>query len=393
MKKIATILLLMLATAIASTAAKAQNVNIPQGKTVTLPCKLNSVSYGVDPTGTTFLLSYDMQSQEITLRIALERGEADHLWIPSKSYDDQMLKEAVDSKLSGKVSMDKAFKRVAVFGISPVFEYKNCKPVATKAVDIKEELYGRKDTALFRFTVDDPHSTVALTLRSLTPVKTTETASGRTRYTFMYVADKINLEITVPTDPCEEDATLMAANIINTMADTLQAATEKMSQASKQHIRKDCLAQKRRMDEELLPRVDTLRTWYASLGIRCATTEAAMGLVDSIITVATDMQCPKAAPRILVPPTPPTDPEPPLMSRPIKEIVMAIKKHAEGVDKCIDNIRNNKDVDKNRTNGKRRISEANKYIDSLDDKAKEDPQVKSAIKMFESAVKSFRRFQ
>ena len=346
----------MLAIICASKVAKAQTIAIPQGQTIRQTYKLNASNYTVDPININLLLSYDMALQEITLRITLERGNADHLWIPLRSYDDQMLNQAIKQNLNGKVSLNKPFKHQIVFGLTSAFECINCKPVATTTDGIKQELYGRKDTALFRFHVTEPHANVCISMRTCVPVQTTETASGKIRYTFLYLPDKCSLTLSVPTDPCED-------SIIAILSDSIT------------------------------PCLDSLRAWYSSLGASCEIPEQLFRITDSIFTEAKSMQCPKAPTPMRVVVTPPEQEEVYPPKKPVNQIAMEIKKHAEALDKCINNIRNNKEVEKNRTEGGRICTAAQKYIDKLDEKSKEDTQVKSAIKRYESAARSFRKFK
>lgn len=394
MRKIATICALVLAMCGIVKMAQAQTINITQGETVRQSCKLNASAYTVDPMGTTLLISYDMDAQEITLRMALERGIADHLWIPLKNYDDQMLEQAIKQNLNGKMSMNKPFKHQIVFGLTSAFECVNCKPIATTANGIKQELYGRKDTAVFRFHVTDPHASVGITIRTCVPVQTTETASGKIRYTFLYVPDKISLKLNVPTDPCEEPAIAVLCDSIKVFIDTMNNANDELDRTVKQRKRGECIQCKRKVEEIYTPRLDTLRAWYATFGASCDAVESLLLVADSLMTEATSIQCPKSQPPVRVggvTPPEPVDPVPP--KKPVNQIAMEIRKHAEALDKCINNIRNNKEVEKNRTEGGRICAAAQKYIDKIDDKSKDDPQVKSAVKRYESAARSFRKFK
>lgn len=381
----------MLAVVCAGKVAKAQTIAIPQGQTVRETYKLNASNYTVDPVNINMMLSYDMALQEITLRITLERGNADHLWIPLKSYDEQMLSQAIKQNLNGKVSLNKPFKHQIVFGLTSAFECINCKPVA--ANETRQELYGRKDTASFRFHVTEPHAPVSITMRTCVPVQTTETASGKMRYTFLYLPDKCSLTLTVPTDPCEDSAIAVLSDSIKVFNDTLSAVNERLAIAIKQHKRGECIQHKRKLDEVYTPCLDSLRAWYSSIGASCETPEELFHITDSIFTEAKTMQCPKASTpmRVVVPPPEQEEVYPP--KKPVNQIAMEIKKHAEALDKCINNIRNDKDVEKNRTEGGRICTAAQKYIDKLDEKSKEDSQVKSAIKRYESAARSFRKFK
>ena len=383
----------MLAIICASKVAKAQTIAIPQGQTIRQTYKLNASNYTVDPININLLLSYDMALQEITLRITLERGNADHLWIPLRSYDDQMLNQAIKQNLNGKVSLNKPFRHQIVFGLTSAFECINCKPVATTTDGIKQELYGRKDTALFRFHVTEPHANVCISMRTCVPVQTTETASGKIRYTFLYLPDKCSLTLSVPTDPCEDSIIAILSDSIKVFNDTMSSANERLASAIKQHKRSECIQHKRKLDEVYTPCLDSLRAWYSSLGASCEIPEQLFRITDSIFTEAKSMQCPKAPTPMRVVVTPPEQEEVYPPKKPVNQIAMEIKKHAEALDKCINNIRNNKEVEKNRTEGGRICTAAQKYIDKLDEKSKEDTQVKSAIKRYESAARSFRKFK
>lgn len=383
----------MLAIICASKVAKAQTITIPQGQTVRQTYKLNASNYTVDPVNINLLLSYDMALQEITLRITLERGNADHLWIPLRSYDDQMLNQAIKQNLNGKVSLNKPFKHQIVFGLTSAFECINCKPIATTTDGIKQELYGRKDTALFRFHVTEPHANVCISMRTCVPVQTTETASGKIRYTFLYLPDKCSLTLSVPTDPCEDSIIAILSDSIKVFNDTMSSANERLASAIKQHKRSECIQHKRKLDEVYTPCLDSLRSWYSSIGASCETPEELFHITDSIFSKAKTMQCPKAPTPVRVVATQPEPEEVYPPKKPVNQIAMEIKKHAEALDKCINNIRNNKEVEKNRTEGGRICTAAQKYIDKLDEKSKEDTQVKSAIKRYESAARSFRKFK
>ena len=230
-------------------------------------------------------------------------------------------------------------------------------------------------------------------MRTCVPVQTTETASGKIRYTFLYLPDKCSLTLSVPTDPCEDSIIAILSDNIKVFNDTMSSANERLASAIKQHKRSECIQHKRKLDEVYTPCLDSLRAWYSSIGASCETPEGLFHITDSIFTEAKTMQCPKVPTPVRVVATQPETEEVYPPKKPVNQIAMEIKKHAEALDKCINNIRNNKEVEKNRTEGGRICTAAQKYIDKLDEKSKEDSQVKSAIKRYESAARSFRKFK
>lgn len=390
MKTIVSLCTIALAALSMNFAANAQTVTIPYGETVEQTIKLKSSDYTVGATNVKAFFSYDMDEQELTLRMVLERGENDHLWMPLRSYDDDMLNQEVKQTLRGKMSMARPFKHKMVFGVQSTFECANCDLVKTEKPGIAKELFSRKDTATYRFHVKDPHSPVSITLRSCTPVQTLERPSGKMQYTFQYIADKVTLNIEVPIDPCRDEQIIALTDAASNLKDYVDATSTELAQAVKYKKREECLEKKQMIEEDYRSQYDSLQAWYNNMTLSCLMTDELMHAIDSTIAVATEQQCPQkaaASKHETMVVTPPEDYTPP---KPANKIASDIKLYAETLDKCVTNIRNDKNANEEKQKGNNIMKRAKSYIDKLSDKQKEDPQIIRAIKMFEYAEKTFK---
>ena len=376
--------------------ANAQVVSIPSEGRVEQSYQLKSSEYDVDPAKLNMTFSYDIDIQEITLVLKLNRGSYEMLWLPTKSYDDQLLKRAVSQNLRGKLKMMRPFKSKITFGLAPTFDYYNCEMVSTAKNGISEELIGVKDSMVLRLRVADPKRPVRLTMRSATPVQTLETPSGKMKYIFRYVADKLAVDMMVPepiVDPCDLDETMALFDTVKHFYDTINKGFERVSNSIDQRKGKDCLRFKNQFEEEYAEQYRALQAEYVSMPDKCEIIGDVLMSIGSTFEIVNEMQCPrikgsKPDTIVLPPPPPPGDPEPPVSS---SSRAKELKNYANQLNECVNAIRSGRDVEKYKRKGRGVMAQADSTIKSLTDKEKENPQVKDAIYVYEKAKVGFQK--
>lgn len=377
--------------------ANAQIVSIPLEGRVEQSYQLKSSEYDVDPAKLNVTFSYDVDIQEITLVLKLNRGSYEMLWLPTKSYDDQLLKRAVTQSLRGKLKMMRPFKRKITFGLAPTFDYYNCEKVSSAGNGIADELLGVRDSMVMRFRVADPKRPVRLTLRSASPVQTIETPSGKMKYIFRYVADKLVVEMVVPeppVDPCDLDESVALFDTVKHFYDTINNGFERVSNAIDQRKRKDCLRFKNQFEEEYAEQYRALQAEYESMPDKCEIIGEVLMSIGSTFEIVNEMQCPRKTqpPKhdtlVSPPPPPPGDLEPPVSS---SSLAKELKGYANQLNDCVNAIRSGKDVKKSKGKGKDIMGKADVVISGLTDKEKENPQVKDAIYVYKKAKEGFQK--
>jgi len=378
--------------------ANAQVVSIPSEGRVEQSYQLKSSEYDVDPAKLNMTFSYDIDIQEITLVLKLNRGSYEMLWLPMKSYDDQLLKRAVSQSLRGKLKMMRPFKSKITFGLAPTFVYYNCEMVSAASNGISEELIGVKDSMVLRFHVADPKRPVRLTLRSATPVQTLETPSGKMKYIFRYVADRLAVDMVVPepiVDPCDLDETLALFDTVKHFYDTINKGFERVSNSIDQRKRKDCLRFKNQFEEEYAEQYRVLQAEYVSMPDKCEIIGEVLMSIGATFEIVNEMQCPKAPPpprrdttiTVTQPLTPIGDPEIGGSSSRAKKL----KSYANQLNDCVNAIRSGRDVQRYKRKGNGIMKDAELVISSLTDNEKEKKQVKDAIYVYEKAKVGFQK--
>lgn len=379
--------------------ANAQVVSIPSEGRVEQSYQLKSSEYDVDPAKLNMTFSYDIDIQEITLVLKLNRGSYEMLWLPTKSYDDQLLKRAVSQNLRGKLKMMRPFKSKITFGLAPTFDYYNCEMVSAASNDIAEELLGVRDSMVMRFRVVDPKRPVRLTMRSATPVQTIETPSGKMKYIFRYVADKLAVDMVVPepiVDPCDRDETLALFDTVKQFYDTINKGFERVSNSIDQRKRKDCVRFKNQFEEEYAEQYRALQAEYESMPEKCEIIGEVLMSIGSTFEIVDGMQCPRPTRKVEKtdtiikgdPPLPPIgDPLPPSSN----SLAKVLKDYANRLNDCVNAIRSGRDVKKNKEKGRGIMASADAKISGMTDKEKENPQVKDAIYVYEKAKVGFQK--
>ena len=368
----------------------AQVISLPLDGQVEQSFQLKSPE-NANPAKLNMTFSYDVTNQEITIICKLNKGLYDMLWLPMKSYDDLTFKRAVNQSLHGKLKMLRPFKNKLTFGLVSAFDYYNCELVSTVRGGISEELLGVKDSMVMRLRVLNPQRTVRLTLRSAAPVQTEETPSGKLKYIFMYIADKMTIEMTVPeepVDPCDENQNLVLFDTVKHFYDTINKGFELITNSIDQKKWKECYKNKHRFENEYAEQLQELRTRYDDLPIKCTIINEVLESIGSTFEIIEDMQCPRMPkPR----PEPIKDTIAPPTTQVIGQLAKTIKSYADELNMCINSIRIGRDVKKNKDKGKNIMAKADATISDIPDSQKDNPSLREAVKSYELAKESFKK--
>jgi len=364
----------------------AQVITIHDGEKIEQAYQLKSSEYEVDPAKINMAFSYDMDLQELMVKVSLNKGSYDMLWIPLRSYDEQMLKDAVGQKLNGKAKLEKPLSRKIVFGLGSTFDCRNCELLTTTSGSIADELHKVKDTAVYRFRVIDPQEIVRIVLCSAVPVQSYEMPSGNVKYMFKYVADRVAMDLRVPSDPCKMEANVALLDSVNLFYNAISVEIEKMQKAINENKREDCLDCKDELKKKYEAEYDKLKAQYDSMPKRCEQIDTVLKNIASIYKEkAEELECPKHIGKpggggTVVPPDPPLK---------VGQTAKEIKKLADGLTRCTNAIRSGREVKKNKELARQFMAKAGAIMNSLSEEEKGKQQVQDAVKLYKLAEKGY----
>lgn len=341
------------------------------------------------------VLLYDMASRDLTVQIIPKKGSYDRVFIPMKTYEMLDLKEVVRTGLNGKAKFERAFKSGMPFEVGPAVTVSGASVAEEVKTDIKSDMRAVDDALVLHYRVDSPDRPVILKLRGFTAVSMLETASGKNKYIFDYMADDSQFEIIVPVDPCKTEKIISIQSSTKALYDEALASHTELSKAAGMKEKEKCQACKEMFDNDYRNRLKELKSEYRQAGVTCSIVDRYIKEIEIAIHDADTISCPRSGERRAES----RERRAERGERKVEKgeqktetptnVAKIINDDVKKLDRLVDRIGAGKDVANAKREGLVIISQVEERIKLLDDKTKNKADVRSAIKSFGSTRKAF----
>lgn len=328
-------------------------------------------------------ISYDMISRELTMVLKPKIGYYDAILIPMHRYNQVTLNRNTRNGLGGKYAETKQMKKMMAFGLEPAFVCDNCEFFEANNFGISQEMYNRSSNEqTYHFKVKDPQNPVSIKIRNVVPVKTQVTAMGKMKYIYQFIAEDVELKITVPNNPCILPENKSLINEVGSLYEELKRENETLRNLNGMRKTKECKECKERLMNEYVKRLEQLMNRHYSAVMTCPDVQALLDESKTIIDSAKVVACKG----LKIHPYPPDE-----NRESIVKSAKKIKEAGNALQDYIDAIRNNHNVETVKSSGRQLIVDIDNYIDGLSPNAIKDANLKETIEFYMTSKKTFEK--
>lgn len=334
---------------------------------------LQSKESSMQPMTLVALFHYDISTKELTLSITPKTGAYDRLWVPMIGYDKASLKKAT-KKMGAKFGMEKTFMHQVSFELQPAFLCSNCTPVDMSSSDFSHEFHDAENPVNCHFRVVDPMQPVVISIRTAVPVRIVETVWGKMKYRYQYVADNVQLTISVPSDPCLLPQNLALKEEVKLLYDELTDEDGTLRETIGREDKVGCTKCKERIANQYANQYREVVNRQNGMTVKCGEVEQYLNEIQDMLLFAEQAQCKSKQSHIV----------------PVKEnIAKNINKEASTLQTYVNAIRRGRDVESYRRKGNELMARVDTMIGSLTATDLSSNDVKTAVETYKLAKSAF----
>lgn len=379
-KQISLFFLFLLSIAVVpSKAQEVLQLSLEPDKTTKRDVRFSSADPNASPIDAELLLNYDINTKELTLCVSPKSGSFDRVFIPTKAYGRESLRNAVRREMNGKFKMSRPFKQSIAFGIGPSVAADGANQKDYGNMGLPQEMFKVGDSFVVHYVVTNPDKALRIILRGITAVNTLETASGKIKYRFMSVASDFTIEVKVPNDPCKirENADIVAE--AKSLYDQIMTSHKELTKLAGMREKSKCEECKKQFMTEYPQRLRELKKRYEAVAAKCPTVDIYLNEIEIPLSDADSIKCQpkvfKDTSRIL--PTPCNGIE--------KSLKDGVNKMERNINRIIAGI----DASTAKTECETLIIELDEKISLMDAKCKNKAEVKKLISSYDNLKTSY----
>ena len=312
-------------------------ININDEKSAKYTIEAGSAGQDVSNIKIDFLVNYDMESQELALVMTLQ------------------------------------FET----GTKPLFDCQNCISSESVSSTLKHDIWKTGENVVYHFKVTNPRQHIYINLQNFIPISIRNSRFGKTKYIFQYVSDPIQLDITVPSNPCsltKNKSLLSDANKLFAEADSL---FEKLANYRGLKDEKRFTETKNAIKGIINQRYQQIKATNDSQNLKCIDVQNLLNECKDIIekTDAINVQISTSSFGVAAP-----------------DVATDFNKAAESLRMYTDAIRSGNNVVASKRSGEELIAEMESKLKDLSDKTRSSKKNNQAIKSYLNVKKGFEKF-
>lgn len=361
-----------------SLTAKGQSVSsmpltLEAGKTLKQEIQMRSTD-GVNRNITAEIsMLYSIDNQELAFCLTPKSGGYDMLWIPMKVYEKENLRYSTKKEMQGLFRTARPFRKRLTFGVGPAIVVNNCTLSESGSTGIKQEMYKNEEKLIYHFKVTDPKQVVVLSLQVVVPVQISENAFGKIKYKYLYVADKINFEINVPSDPCKISSNIAFLEDLKKLFQEMKDERIAMDNANSLLKKDECELCKRKFNEKFSSQFVEIKNRYNANNVKCELVDKKIKEVEQYLMDSKSIECKRSAP----------------IPIPHSNAAKQISDNSKVLADCATTIKANINVIEAKEQANKVMAETENRIDRLTAREKNNKDTKKAISEYEAAKKLY----
>ena len=366
-------------TMVASSICAQRTTNIAINDERSAKYTIEAGSAGQDVSNIQFdiLVNYDMESRELTLVMTPQFDNYNMVWLPLSAYGYTKLNREVRQQLHGKFKQSKLFKIQFETGTKPLFDCQNCISDESVSSTLKHDIWKTGENVVYHFKVTNPRQHIYINLQNFIPISTRNSRFGKTKYVFQYISDPIQLDITVPSNPCsltKNKSLLSDANKLFAEADSL---FEKLANYRGLKDEKRFTETKNAIKGIINQRYQQIKATNDSQNLKCIDVQNLLNECKDIIekTDAINVQISTSSFGVAAP-----------------DVATDFNKAAESLRMYTDAIRSGNNVVASKRSGEELIAEMESKLKALSDKTRSSKKNDQAIKTYLIVKKGFEKF-
>lgn len=378
MRKILNVFIAML-TMVASSicAQRTTNIAINDERSAKYTIEAGLAEQDVSNIQFDILVNYDMESRELTLVMTPQFDNYNMVWLPLSAYGYTKLNREVRQQLHGKFKQSKLFKIQFETGTKPLFDCQNCISDESVSSTLKHDIWKTGENVVYHFKVTNPRQHIYINLQNFIPITTRNSRFGKTKYVFQYISDPIQLDITVPSNPCsltKNKSLLSDANKLFAEADSL---FEKLANYRGLKDEKRFTETKNAIKGIINQRYQQIKATNDSQNLKCIDVQNLLNECKDIIekTDAINVQISTSSFGVAAP-----------------DVATDFNKAAESLRMYTDAIRSGNNVVASKRSGEELIAEMESKLKALSDKTRSSKKNDQAIKTYLIVKKGFEKF-